>query len=235
MDSLTRTDKSTSRRILLESKRTIEPKKKRFSSFKQVLRFFTIFDVRRLFPRKLFRSKKRTAFTIGITVLLITLGAAFAGYEYILQNNPSIVYSRKINTMTSQVSKYVPVPQDEQPVVATVTDTAKLPHETFFSYAKNGDKILMYKKNKKAILFRPSTGQVITEATLDFRNAAPSNPNQTAVAGASTSASFGTTQDKSSVQGTSAQPTGSISPAPTNAVTDKTFHPDGKILIAPQQ
>ena len=108
------------------------------------------------------------------------------------------------------------LPTGETPVTATVTDVSKLPDEVFFKQAENGDKIIMYKKHKLAILYRPSTGKVITEATLVFGDITPTPVPQVEVAGASTSA-----QQSQNVSAT---------PAPTTA-----YVPQGKILVQPQQ
>jgi hypothetical protein len=232
MNSFAHNDKTTKRRTLLSVTHERKIRRKRSWNIKKLFSFIRIFKfntVKRPVPRRLYRTKKQLALTVIGALVLIGGGSLFGLYEYNLQNSPQVIYARKVQSMTSQVSKYVSLPQDEQPVVATITNTAKLPHEKFFNDAKNGDKILMYKKHKKAILYRPSTGQVITEATLDFQNVQPTPRVQhTAVAGASTSAT--------SVKSTSVPVTIlGVTSGPTQAVTDNSYHPQGKILIAPQQ
>lgn len=170
-----------------------------------------------------FGSVRRTIITL-ILFIPILVYAASMGYQFYLQQNPQIIYAHKLQTLTQQVGKSLPLPKDETPVSATVTDTSVLPKQKFFSYAQNGDKILMYKKHKLAILYRPATGQVITEATLNFRDVTPTPPGGQGVAGASTSA--GVAQSVSVVSSIPAQST----PQPTVP-----YHPQGKILIVPQQ
>src|SRR5579862_9394220 len=125
-------------------------------------------EVRRInWPQTLFGSRKRTLISLILFIPLLVFGASVA-YQVYLQQNPAVVYAHKLQAMTQQVSKTIALPKDETPVVATITDSSILPKENFFSYAVNGDKILMYKKHKLAVLYRPSTQKVVTEAILDF-------------------------------------------------------------------
>ncbi len=71
-----------------------------------------------------------------------------------------------IESIVSNISQYMNLPTDEEPMVATITDEAKLQDQKFFKKAKNGDKILMYPKASKAILYRPSTQRVIEFSAL---------------------------------------------------------------------
>src|SRR6185437_3155049 len=135
----------------------------------------------------LFGSKKRTAISLMIFIPALA-GTASFGYQYYLNQNPGFVYMQNLNKMTQQVSKTITLPSDEKPTVATVTDVKSLPKEAFFASAKNGDKIFMYKKNKLAVLYRPSAGIVITHAKLIFADPTPTLQPAQAVAGASTSA-----------------------------------------------
>ena len=88
--------------------------------------------------------------------------------------------NQRHNDLVKTVSSQIAVPPDEDPTVATVTDPNALKNQAFFSEAEVGDKILMYRKNEQAFLFRPSIQQVIAQAQLKYQDEA--------VAGASTSA-----------------------------------------------
>lgn len=52
------------------------------------------------------------------------------------------------------------LPSDETPALLTVTDTTKLT-STFLRQAKNGDKVLVYQANKKAVIYRPSADKIV--------------------------------------------------------------------------
>ncbi|MBI2600322.1 hypothetical protein HYW42_00015 [Candidatus Daviesbacteria bacterium] len=63
--------------------------------------------------------------------------------------------------LVKEVSKSIDLPTDEKPVVATITEIEKLKNQPFFQKAKNGDKVLVYQKNKKAYLYDPVTQKVL--------------------------------------------------------------------------
>lgn len=168
--------------------------------------------IKRTLPKIRASFNKKSLIITGILGVIL-LGGLVAWYEYNLQQDPAIIYTKKLKTLTNQIGKYMTLPKDEDPISATVTDTKVLPHEIFFKNARNGDKILMYKKHKIAILYRPLTDQVITQAKLDFQDVtATPTFQQPAVAGASTSADF---QEK-------------LTPTVS-------YHPQEKLLVAPQQ
>lgn len=97
-------------------------------------------------------------------VLLVGL-AAVAIYFYIqyqnIKKNPNQVAKAETDALVAQVSKLIDLPKDETPTVATVLDKEKLKDQPFFAGAENGDKILIYTKSKKAIIYRPKDNKLI--------------------------------------------------------------------------
>ena len=67
--------------------------------------------------------------------------------------------------LVDKVSLLTALPTDETPTVATVTDITKLQGQPFFAKAQNGDKVLIYTKNKKAILYRETTNEIINTSS----------------------------------------------------------------------
>jgi hypothetical protein len=217
------------RRRLLEGRQLDKkPEKKKSKALKVLLsltaRFKKAENIENSSRKPFFHSRKRVVLTGIISLVVVAGGGAFGMYEwsqYQLSQNPAVIYAKKLKSITDIVGQQITLPKGEQPVVATVSDVTKLPKEAFFQNAQDGDKILMYKKHKEAILYRPTTGQVITEAVLDFQNATPT-PAQQAVAGASTSASaviIGVTPEAAS----------------SSSSSQTQYIPQGKILIQPQQ
>ena len=76
----------------------------------------------------------------------------------------SAAVAKQVNDTLGKVAKLVIVPTGETPTVATVANADKLKTQSFFTNAKDGDKVIVYAKAKEAILYRPSTNQIVTMA-----------------------------------------------------------------------
>jgi hypothetical protein len=68
--------------------------------------------------------------------------------------------------LLDRVGAVIILPDDETPTIATVSDLDKLKGQPFFAKAELGDKVLIYAKAKKAILYRPSTNKIVELAFL---------------------------------------------------------------------
>ena len=64
------------------------------------------------------------------------------------------------------VGKLIVLPIGETPTVATVSDPNALTSQAFFMNAKKGDRVLIYAKAKKAILYDPVLNKIINVAPL---------------------------------------------------------------------
>jgi hypothetical protein len=76
--------------------------------------------------------------------------------------------------LSSEVGKLIDLPADEVPTIATVTDASKVQDKPFFAKAQNGDKVLLYAKSSKAVLYRPSAKKLIEVSALNLSEAQPS-------------------------------------------------------------
>jgi len=103
---------------------------------------------------------------IAVAVLALISIFLFVQYrEAQAKLHPSAAASTKQVLQTiDKVGKLVILPTDENPSVVTVSDPAKLSGQKFFAHAKAGDKVLIYNKAGEAILYRPSTNQIVTIA-----------------------------------------------------------------------
>lgn len=63
--------------------------------------------------------------------------------------------------LLGSVGRHVILPEGEEPVIATVTDSAMLPDQPFLKQARAGDRILFYQEVKKVIIYRPSTDRIV--------------------------------------------------------------------------
>jgi hypothetical protein len=111
-----------------------------------------------------------------IAVILIILAILPSVYFYnqykktqkILDTLPkSVDETRKL---LDSIGKLIQLPNDEEPMIATVSDKEKLKNQTFFQTAENGDKVLIYTKLKKAILYRPSENRIIDVAIVNIKD-----------------------------------------------------------------
>lgn len=109
-----------------------------------------------------------------ITVILLIL--VVAGYFYYQSHknqsksipaSPKVIRQQEVSDLVAEVGKLMVLPTGEVPTVATITDITKLKSQPFFIQAKNGDRVLIYSKAKKAILYDPDAHKVIDVAPIN--------------------------------------------------------------------
>lgn len=99
---------------------------------------------------------------LGVVVVILGIAAFYFYNQYQnIKKNPNAVAQQETDALVGQISKLIDLPKDETPTVATVLDKEKLKDQPFFNNAQNGDKILIYTKAKKAIVFRPKDNKLI--------------------------------------------------------------------------
>ena len=114
---------------------------------------------------------------ILIILALIILAVGCSGIYYFykkhlqVKENPRIIAVTETDELVKEVGKIMELPADETPTIATVMDKEKVKDQPFFTKAENGDKLLAYTKNQKAILYRPSTRKIIEVAPIYLNNA----------------------------------------------------------------
>lgn len=128
-------------------------------------------------------SKKRRGYSkyiiLGVNVLVI-VGLTIFGtvyyrrYQHLKKNPPSAtdLAQAEIDRYIAEVGKLYDLPKNEKPQVATVKDKEKLKDQPFFSKAENDDITLIYTTAKLAILYRPSTKQIVNVSTVTVQEPA---------------------------------------------------------------
>lgn len=82
--------------------------------------------------------------------------------------DPNQAAQAKVDQIIAEVGKLYALPPNEKPTLATVNDkeASKKQYGTFFDKAENNDISLFYTKAKIAILYRPSTQQIINVSSV---------------------------------------------------------------------
>ena len=111
----------------------------------------------------------KSILTAVVAFLALTAVFYYATFQYFkIRQDPNAAARREIKVITERIGKFMELPQGEVPTLATVSDREKLKGQQFFLNAKNGDKVLVYSKAKKAILYRPSTNKIIEIAPVNI-------------------------------------------------------------------
>lgn len=115
-----------------------------------------------------FVTKKSTFITASLLVVVgLVVSTVYFYNEYQkVKKTPGLIVKEEIKLVTNSIRRFMELPANEEPTLATITDINKLNGQEFFKNAINGDKILIYTKAAKAILYRPSTNKVIEFAPL---------------------------------------------------------------------
>jgi len=105
--------------------------------------------------------EKKKVLTISVIVLgvITLLSLVTAGYFFFKARD---LRSQEITNeaLIEDVSEIMVLP-NETPVIATIENIEEVKDQPFFKNAQNGDKVLAFIQSKKAILYRPSTNQII--------------------------------------------------------------------------
>lgn len=114
-----------------------------------------------------------------ILICVLVLAAGVGGTAFAVTKYPNVLGLSKgqaqaqaeVDMLISEVGKLIALPTDEKPTVATITDAEKLKEQLFFKNAMKDDKVLIYTKAKKAILYRPSEKKVVEVGAVNINQA----------------------------------------------------------------
>lgn len=134
-------------------------------------------------------NKKSKKWIFKLIPYLIILAAGIYGGTYLVKQKPTwfglpqgtAQAQAEANALIAKVSKLMVLPADETPTIATVTDIEAVKDQPFFANAQNNDKVLIYQKAGKAILYRESENKIIEVGAVNF-NQALASPEPAVVA-----------------------------------------------------
>ncbi len=114
-----------------------------------------------------------------VAVILILAGIGGTYYFYIqnkksqaLLKDPTAVQQAETKEILKKLAEFMILPTDEEPSVATVLDAGQLKSQPFFAQAENGDKVIVYTKADKAILYRPGTNKIVNVSSVNLEQPA---------------------------------------------------------------
>lgn len=132
-------------------------------------------------PRTTKNPQKKKGFLkyLLLIVSYAVVGVAVWQIQSQMQADPARQQARaeaEIKAVVDRVANLILLPSDETPQVAAINDAESLAKtQAFFANAKNEDQILIYLKEQKAIIYRPSENKIINVGPIVTDNAGASN------------------------------------------------------------
>ncbi len=123
----------------------------------------------------------------GIIILLLAvIGVLAWKYHQASQQTATTQAKKTSDRIISEVSKLYIVPANEEPTVARIEDKNQLENQEFFRHAQNGDYLLIYKKEKVAIVYRENVNKLVTVGPINIADNQQQNPATTTPNGKNT-------------------------------------------------
>lgn len=131
------------------------------------------------------KEKKRKIISKALFIVIIA-GVIFGGYKiaknkiFTGQKNQPAQANITITPeeIISKVGKLIILPTNEVPAVYSIPDVNKLAKIPFFKSAKNGDYVLVFLKNQKAVLYDPKENVIVEITSSNQSISSPSQPQQ---------------------------------------------------------
>lgn len=138
------------------------------------------------FPQVYLKKKYVLFLLIGLFIVgsIVSLERDKAQLEKKLNQANAVQSAEKDDEATrlrQEIGQSLALP-DETPVVSNIQDVTKFKDQAFFRNAQNGDKLMLFAKSGRVVLYRPSTKKVIeftsfsTNSTPENQTINPSNP-----------------------------------------------------------
>lgn len=127
-------------------------------------------------------NNQRSSILLFIPPILLVAGAMYVIYLHAqirdLKKSPQKTAQEETRLLTAAVSQLIVLPEGEDPTIATVNDPEKLKDQPFFARAQKGDKVLIYTRAKKAILYNPFSNKIVEVAPVNIGGGEESQAQQ---------------------------------------------------------
>ncbi len=117
-------------------------------------------------------------FVLFFSIVGFVGGSGYAAYYFYSQyqkvvQNPQLLSEKETDSLLAQVGKLMYLSETEKPTIFSIVDKEKLnKDQPFLAKAENGDRIIVYIQDRKAILFRPALNKIVDVAPVNFQDAA---------------------------------------------------------------
>lgn len=111
---------------------------------------------------------KENRVTVVLSTLLLCAVIVSVALYFRIPSNPEADQRKDLKKTLERVSRIMVLPTNEEPTLATVTDLSKLKDQPFFANAQDGDKVLIYPRSLKAILYSPSKDKIIEVSSVNL-------------------------------------------------------------------
>ncbi len=125
-------------------------------------------SLKQLWPKNI--DLKNTNTKIIIAIVLLVVAVLFIHNYKQTRDKLALNDGTKLS---AQIGKFLELPANETPTLATVKDANKLKAQPFFKHARDGDKVLIYSQTGRAVLYRPSTKKVIEYSPISLGGSTP--------------------------------------------------------------
>jgi len=117
---------------------------------------------------------KNTVMTVVVIIALSLSGYFYYKLHTLQKNVDTSQETKEAKDLLAKVARLYLIPIGEEPTIATVSDPEKLKDKAFFSGAQKDDKVLIFTKAGKAVLYRPSIDKIIE--TIPINNSQNDTP-----------------------------------------------------------
>lgn len=112
-------------------------------------------------------TKKKFNTILFIMVILPLMLSGFLIYK-INKVDKSINTTKDTQKLIEKVSKIYLIPEGEEPTIASVSDPEAVKNNSFFTLSQKDDKILIFPKAGRAVLYRPSINKIIETTAVNI-------------------------------------------------------------------